>query len=156
MSKHSTRYLNPALCGLAALSTLLVSSVASAGRIEGFRSRAGFFSDQACVANYYTGVTNSCPRNILVQVVATVAASGNYYPNAFAFADDHSSFQPFGVNNNLDTVWSPGSHSHADDFYGDEMWGSYPSPNPTYVPASGALIFMVWLPENQRLAYYSF
>jgi len=142
------------LSGLAALAGLFVSGNASASRIEGFNSRAAYASDQPCVASAWTGVYNVCNHNVQVQAAATVTTSGNFYPNVMAFADEDSTFQPWGVSSNLDTVWTPGASRHGNDFYGHELWASYPSTTPTYVPANGALLFSVWLPINEKIAAY--
>ncbi|MEI9937246.1 MAG: hypothetical protein WDO69_08460 [Pseudomonadota bacterium] len=156
MSKRSVRHVICALFGLIALAALFVPSSASAARIEGFQSRAGSFSDQSCVTNSYSGVINTCSHSILVQAVATITTPGNYYANAVAYADDDSTLQPWGVRNNLDMAWTGGSQGHGTDTYGNELWANYYPGSTTYVPASGALIFMVWLPPNQKIASYTY
>jgi len=157
MSNRSVRQVICAASSLAALAALFVSSSASAARMEGFQSRAGYYSDQSCIGNYWTGVINACDRTILVQAVATINSSNwnTFYPNAMAYADDDSTLQTYGVNNNLDTVWTNGPSTHGHDVRGDAMWGPYLTSPATSVPPAGALIFMVQLPPNAKIGSYS-
>jgi len=153
---RSFRQIVSAVSALAAAATLMVSANADAAVFAGFQSRANVVADQACVGNYWSGVSNICSRYIYTQAVATVTSAGNYSPNAYVYGDANTTLQVWGVNLTLDWIWTTGVGSHTTDYYGNAVWAGFTGIGATYAPASGGLLFQTHLAPNQRISNYSY
>jgi hypothetical protein len=121
----------------------------------GFQFRAASFSDQACVVNYWSGIINNCARPVAVQAAVTIYTAGSYDTNVNALAGSSSTLQTWGVNTQLDWIWTNGARSHNTDYYGKDIWGGFFGNGKTYVPAGGGLLYQVVLLSGQRISGYS-
>ncbi|MEI9937247.1 MAG: hypothetical protein WDO69_08465 [Pseudomonadota bacterium] len=144
-----------AISGLATLAALFVSGSANAARIEGFQSRAAYWSDQPCIGNYWTGVTNTCNYTLDVQASATVT-SGTYSPNAYAYGYNGSTkLNVIGISSTLDWFSGPGQVNLAGGSSSAPTWSTFASSSVS-VPVGGAMLFIVTLAPNQFLSYLTY
>ena len=145
-----------AVSGLATLAALLVSGSASAARIEAFQARAETQANQPCVSNYWTGVYNTCAYTVNVQAAVTVASSGNYSTNAFAYGYYGSTtFTPWSVSSTLDFISTPGTLDHTTGVSNAPTWSTFTSSS-LYVASSGAILIHVTLAPSQILSYFTY